>query len=197
MGQYYRVVIGDDKVTGKDGIKVYDVNVKNKEWTGMKLMEHSWWNNELLCAVGNLILDNPIRIAWVGDYTEKSDLTNLNKHKKPFTTAFVWGARAKVNQFESSDFEFPTKNEYPLYLINHDKKIYVDLNKYYELNNRKGWCINPISLLTATSNDRGGGDYHDGYPDAECCGTWAWDLVELKKDLPSGYIEDEYNFVEE
>lgn len=197
MGQYYRVVVGDDKVAGKNGIKVYDVNLRNDEWNGMKLMEHSWWNNSLLCAVGNLILDNSYRIAWVGDYTEESDLENLNEHKKPFTYAFAWGIRSKASQFEMVGFKFPTENEYPLYLINHDKKIYVDLNKYYELNNREGWCINPIPLLTATSNDRGGGDYHSRYPDAEYCGTWAWDLVELKRNFPSGYTEEEYHFAEE
>ena len=126
-----------------------------------------------------------------------SDLTNLNGHKNPFTYAFVWGKRVKEYNFDMCDFMFPKKNEGPLYLINHDKQDYVDLNQYYENCQRKGWCINPIPLLTATSNDRGGGDYYSNNPDADCCGTWAWDLIEINTSIPEGYTEEEYYFVEE
>ena len=64
MGQYYRPVV---KSTRAENFKVFNRFV-NGEYTMAKLMEHSWWNNDLCCAIGKMLYNKPKQVAWVGDY---------------------------------------------------------------------------------------------------------------------------------
>lgn len=64
--------------------------------------------------------------------------------------------------------------------------------------NWAGYCVNPLPLLTACGNGRGGGDFHNspntvGY---ENVGIWAFDILELSKQRPDGYAEVHYTFIE-
>lgn len=180
MGQYYHVIT---RRNGKN--KVYNRTVDN-EYTMAKLMEHSWWENSFCRALAKTLVDNPTKVCWCGDYAEENECNALG-----FTYDKVW----KTNgcKIKSTDFTLDSVN----YLINNDKKIYLDLKKYKKNCMVDGWCIFPISLLTALGNDRGGGDFHEGNTGYSDVGAWAFDEIYLSNELPDGYTEEEYKFIEE
>lgn len=96
------------------------------------------------------------------------------------------------------------------YLINHSANEYIDLGKFQKEN---GWveswtdrdgqkvsywmAIHPLPLLTACGNNRGGGDYHEQYPDFDLVGIWAFDLIEFASYKPIGFTERIVKFKEE
>ena len=181
MGQYYKVIVRRD---GKD--KVYNRDVDG-EYTMAKLMEHSWWRNDFCCAFAKTLLDKPAKVCWCGDYAEEDECAELG-----FDYNKVWG-RNKDYGIKSTKFTLSDVK----YLINNDKKIYLDLQQYHKVCDKDGWCIFPISLLTALGNDRGGGDYHEGNEGYSDVGAWAFDEIYLSNTLPKGYKEEVYTFWED
>ncbi len=53
-----------------------------------------------------------------------------------------------------------------------------------EMPDKDGWVINPLPLLTACGNGRGGGDYHSQYPDQDKVGIWAGDVLSIEFAVP-------------
>ena len=76
------------------------------------------------------------------------------------------------------------------FLINHDQKVYIDCEKYFEEAQKKSsdsWVVHPLSLLTVVGNGRGGGDYRpNNDEDANAVGSWAWNLIEVCGEIPDG-----------
>lgn len=207
MGQYYRTVYGDSE---GHLINVFDLTIENLpeeleeyKYTGYKLMEHSYWDVIYTNSVSNLLFNNPSRIVWLGDYADDEDLQYLKKlssAKEIFSYRQVWEEFCSgwVSSVEYADFSLNDK-----YLINHDKKLYLDCNKYFKESKSfvsKGYnfVIHPLPLLTAVGNGRGSGDF-DTYAKQgmEYVGLWAWDLIEIREDIPEGYKEVNYRFVED
>ncbi len=186
MGQYYNVIV---RRNGED--KVYNREV-NGEYTMAKLMEHSWWENNFCRALAKTLVDNPAKVCWCGDYAEEDECSELG-----FNYNDVWGEKDGCS-IEGTDFSLSSVK----YLVNNDKRCYVDLEEYYSMCNRPeelqgkmyDRCIFPISLLTALGNGRGGGDYREENDDV---GSWAFDEIYLTNTLPEGYTKEEYCFVEE
>ena len=58
-------------------------------------------------------------------------------------------------------------------------------------------CVHPLPLLTACGNDRGGGDYHEGHPNYNRVGEWAFDLIECTDRKPEGYDKLDIIFTEQ
>ena len=58
-----------------------------------------------------------------------------------------------------------------------------------------GWMIHPLSLLTASGNGRGGGDYR-GH-NKHLVGLWAGDVISSDSKVPQGYEEITPDFREE
>ena len=178
MGQYYKPVLKQDAM-----VTVYDRSIHNSDdWNGAKLMEHSWWDNSFMCAIGSKIYKHSGQVAWVGDYSNCKEYRKLaRKTFKDVSYSKVWGnKRMSEVGIDASDFRFDNK-----FLYNHTKKQYVDLKLYYEKSDADGWCINPLSILTALGNGAGGGDYHGNY--SELAGTWAWDEISIEDVSPSDY----------
>ena len=204
MGQYYHVITED-----KDGNREYfDMQSRKfydsekagspdyNEYNGLKLMEHSYWENPLCEAVALRLVDNPMRVCWVGDYSEPEECENLG-----FTYDEVWNCPdGKYQHYEESKFKMNSVK----YLVNNSKRIYIDLKEYYEASKfEEKWkdetfdmCIFPISLLTALGNDRGMGDYHSDNSDYNIVGTWAFDEIYLTNNLPCEYQKKEVCFKE-
>lgn len=80
------------------------------------------------------------------------------------------------------------------YLCNHNKKKFINLKDYYNDCVYDGWCINPLSLLCAIGNGRGGGDYRG--TDEDFVGTWAWDRISIEDEPPKDYSRSDVNFKE-
>ena len=203
MGQYYKptLISADGKV-----ITLYS----HDYGSGLKLMEHSYIGNEFVNAVLLQIWHKPTRIAWIGDYANDKngdiyeEAISWNQFMRFYKAA--WGARENMHRINPKSRGILTVKNNRRFLVNHDKKSYIDLKEYVELNkwheegeyfrrfkNGRGrkarysydMCINPLPLLTACGNDRGGGDYRGKNPDFDKVGTWAFDHIELTGIRPS------------
>lgn len=183
MGQYYLSVKLDQtkripvaylspsdikfKWTRNDG-KVFYMG------TGVKLMEHSWLKNsfvhsiERLLTPGNDWYKSPI--VWAGDYADQ----------EPGASTNIYGMceeEIKVKRPKK------TLNKKYHYIVNHDKKLYVDKRNVPCVD---GWGIHPLPLLTCEGNGRGGGDYRK---DSDLIGSWARNVISVEDHIPEGYNE--------
>ena len=207
MGQYYSPTL-----VNASGKMVGWLNSHDYEDEGLKLMEHSCMGKLLVNAVCSQIADNPMRIAWIGDYSEEPwDGTEPYQKKisqEEFDSFYkkAWGESQKKYQIHPEPLEGLDRPEdfTGRYLVNHTRKSFVDLGEFQqengwqeERNGEKYWCsIHPLPLLTACGNGRGSGDYHEGYPDWDKCGLWAFDLIEFSTSVPDGYEKETYHFKE-
>lgn len=193
--------------------------------SGMKLMEHSYFGNSFVSAVLSQIQNNPMRVAWIGDYSD--DVTQGKWGDEPYQKIDhrkfkeIFGKIWEQEEQDKSVGKRKIRPESPLafqdvndfvgwYLVNHNQRKFLDLGAYAQKNkwreSCKDWrtgktetwemCVNPLPLLTACGNDRGGGDYYSSHPDFDQVGTWAFDLIEFTELKPEGYEEVHYSFTE-
>lgn len=172
MGQYYKIVT---RKAGKT--TVYNRSIKGVgEYVLAKLLEHSWWETPTCNALAASLVDNPQKVCWCGDYAEPDETKALG-----FDYEQVWGD-------DGNDQELvPAPEGFSLdsldFLVNKDKKLFVDLKQYKaDSTDKDGWCIFPLSILASLGNGRGGGDY-DG-SDMELVGSWAFDTVYFSNRTP-------------
>lgn len=187
MGQYYKtVIIREGGDCNKDIITV-DTDCKFKEYHGLKLMEHSYLNNEWTDAIAHFIYRNKVRMAHVGDYANEYPQYQLayneNVKTEPLDISDNYNSEGKLIEFDYSN----------KFLINWDKKEYINFN-HWKVNNKASWdedtYICPMTILTALGNGRGGGDYYSSFPHAEDVGCWAWDCISIEDQVPEGYVEE-------
>lgn len=170
-------------ITIKNGVtKRYESNY------GLKLMETSWFLNGFVNGVMNT-LKTPHLVAWVGDYAVEEE-----------SGAFSYdGVEENISSKTNGFFK---------YLVNHTKRQFLDLTKYYNrccniskrVNDECFMVPHPLPLLTAIGNDRGGGDFHSGLIGYDMVGYWAKDLIQLVdygKLKKLNYNEFEVVFLEE
>ena len=207
MGQYYHPTMIDQE----GNISWINTHAYGN---GLKLMEHSYIGNSVMNAVFSQIKDHPLRVAWMGDYSneQEGDAYENKLMWEAFLRIYdaVYGDDMEQHliQPEPMDFDLESKG---WYLVNHTQRQYISMdacmarNKWKE--SWKNWqtgeteeydmCIHPLSLLTACGNDRGCGDYHAEFPDYNKVGTWAFDLIELTQKKPVKYQEVMYSFTEQ
>lgn len=168
MGQYYKPINIDDNQW------LYSHDYGN----GLKLMEHSWIGNNFVGAVMALMTEGGNwfrkRIVWAGDYYGN------NTDEVPY-----WKQVEKTHPIRPSACMDETTQKKAI-LINHTKKLYV---RYDELLTTKKcgneWIINPLPLLTACGNGRGGGDYYrHASSDIDKVGKWAGDVLSIEFTVP-------------
>lgn len=155
-------------------------------FNGLKLTEHSWIGNTFMDGVLEAIEDRPARVAWVGDYAaESEDYTTLYT---PAVYDKMWGE----HELKDQPFKRVPEKHKDGYLINHSTYQYIDLEKYYEEGSKDGWCVHPLSLLTAIGNGRGGGDYarwNKPLLNQDMVGIWAMDIISYSHTAPEDYLE--------
>ena len=195
MGQYYSLVI---KRKDQEPCELCYDGFKSGH-QGLKLTEHSWIGNEWMDAMSHLIYKCPSRIIHYGDYTEDADFEDLNPESMKVWKESI-GDEFPVfniqNLYENlgnpNTIEFDYKGKY---LCNHDQMCYIDMSEYMNNNKDKdGWVLNPLALLTAVGNGKGGGDYRG--PNQEDLATWVWDEVSIEDTIPEGYDKEEYTFLD-
>jgi hypothetical protein len=220
MGQYYKPILMGKRYGVQGWLYSHDYD------NGLKLMEHSYMGNNFVNAVLRKIDHQPMRVAWMGDYADEPYPEDSDQDREPYQRKLpkaqfkrIWrsvydGAERKqtarkIHPEPLEGFDGPEDFD-GWYLINHTQKAYVDLGKYQRMN---GWtekwrdrygmmhecwsAIHPLPLLTACGNDRGGGDYHEQYPDYDKVGIWAFDLIEFANYKPVGFTERVVNFTEQ
>ena len=209
MGQYYMpTLIAEDGTVSTLYSHQYD--------NGLKLMEHSYIGNKFVNAVLTQLWKHPMKVAWIGDYSndEYGDPYEVKLPHEEFMRYYgiAWGK-------DEQDYRIHPKARCVVglkssaFLVNHTQKCYIDLAEYIRQNKwttagswnngvldpNDTWemCINPLPLLTACGNGRGGGDYHECYPDYDKVGIWAFDLIECTDVRPEGYEKYEPCFTEQ
>lgn len=184
MGQYYKIITRKSNKT-----TVYDRSIKGDgDYVCAKLLEHSWWENSTCKAVAASLVDNPTKLCWCGDYAEPDETETLG-----FDFEQVWGEDCNDQQLDPAPDGFSLDNVN--FLVNKDKKLFVDLKQYKADSVKDGWCIFPLSILTALGNGRGGGDYEGS--DMDKVGSWAFDSVYFtNKTPPKSFKKLEVSFKE-
>lgn len=197
MGQYYiPILISEDGSIRTLYSHEYD--------NGLKLMEHSYIGNDFVNAVLTEIWRSPARVAWIGDYSDDvcGDLYEKKLPREDFMRyyAAAWCKGREALRIHPEPRNILTMRIKRRYLMNHTQKIYIHIGEYIAANRwteQGAWkngrydpfatydmCINPLPLLTACGNNRGGGDYRSGHPGFDQVGSWAFDLIECTDRLP-------------
>jgi hypothetical protein len=167
---------------------------------GLKLMEHSYIGNTLTDVVAALITVEPKRLVWLGDYGEFADCKNKNITEQQFNKVRhqIWKKRTAplLKGIKTID-GLMTKG----FLLNYTKMEYIDLAAY--CHKVRGWdyMINPLPLLTAVGNGKGGGDYwRKNTTSYNKVGTWAFDVIqywpEATKETLKGFKQIRFAFTE-
>ncbi len=200
MGQYYRAVLGCKDAKSNKDLKVFSsFDVQNKDGKDIgscqKLMEHGWLGNRYCRCIEKQIYKNPMRVAWVGDYAEDSDFEEIKENYGfDYTPSVedIWGENVETPiQIYEGRFTVNKK-----FLVNHSFKEYIDIAEYIKRStDNEGWQVNPLVVLTAIGNGRGGGDYYgpDGIEDV---GIWAWSVLSFENKAPEGFSEYSPTFME-
>jgi hypothetical protein len=193
MGQYYKP-INTDKIQflyshdykyefeGRDGNMVQCGN-------GLKLMEHSYIGNNFVGAVERLLLPDGAwykdHIVWCGDYADFFSDSDGNE------IGFNWYTFVGENEDQTKITPFNDKDniidEKFKFILNHDKKQFVDRSKKLTTQWDDDTFINPLPILLADGNGRGGGDYHGD--DMDNVGVWAYDPISIEDNVPKGFTE--------
>ena len=162
-------------------------------FSGLKLMEHSWMENDFVNGVLECIDGNPCVIAWVGDYANEAE--DFVGAYTPSVYGAVWGNDSlPEGPFDS----MPTVHREG-FIVNRSKGLYIDLAEHIKRNSfsprwdeGRVWCIHPLPLLTAIGNGRGGGDYWGSNPCSGMVGAWAMHCIEFTEERPTDCAEVDY-----
>lgn len=224
MGQYYRPVVTMNGKTTIFGNRTALITEEDKSafrrnnysnYHGLKILEHSWWGNDLVKGVVGRLYNRRGRVAWIGDYTEDimEEIVSNDGTKAPMSPIELYSgsvyARTPNGEYarDNRGYKIELENEplpegvkkyrgFVIYnpnftlngkiIINHSLKEYLECDTYRTRSTTDdGWCINPIPLLTSTGGDQGGGDYHRNHIDAAYVGHWAYDEISIKDCTPA------------
>lgn len=208
MGQYYNILTkrkGKYKLFSVQPTEANTQNVRSggmmnfEYFNGQKLMEHSWEHNHITDSILKYIEENPTQVAWVGDYADDFKWETDGEHPNPKELhELAWGEIYEENTFNKMpEYKIPT------YLVNHTKKLYLNMAKYSRKNGtyfttlngkKERYVISPLPLLTVCGNGMGGGDYEG--ENMDLVGSWCFDELETNDARPSDYIEIEVTFKE-
>ena len=175
MGQYYKpMLINPEKKNAEKIIKWW--YSFNYGLNGLKLMEHSYYGNKFVNVVENELINNPQHLVWAGDYAD-------SENDEGWYNLYDFSGEIPDDKDGNTDV---LGEGY--FVVNHTKKQYYDRDEMEKQNFEKRYevSINPLPLLTAEGNGRGGGDYHSDI-NKELVGVWARDLIEETAELPSDY----------
>lgn len=195
MGQYYTPV---EILYLNDGmyfiIYSFSCQVKGLGHNGVKLMEHSWWDNEFLTNFCARLYERSrennkeTHILWLGDCAELDGLSSLEGLSACFArvTRRSWLKQAlqdpnrKEIDIGNTNPDFSLINKF---LVNTTKQEFINCTTYYNCNHDvDDWCIHPLPLLTAVGNGEGGGDYFG--VNNELVGRWAGDALYIDDEEP-------------
>lgn len=176
MGQYYHPVILDaDKKTVLSWMYSHDFG------SGLKLMEHSYLGNDFVGAFESLLVGNPQHVVWAGDYADACPKLKTKVYDRCTD-------KTKISLNKISPQTVDAK-----FIVNHTKKQFIDKSKVPSYNG--GWQIHPLPLMTCEGNGSGGGDFYE--KDLKgLIGSWARDLISVENEVPKGFKEIRFNFIE-
>ena len=190
MGQYYLIANMDKK----------EVLCINGRFPGMKLLEIAYSDTDSIAIV------NQIAEKWrgdtvflVGDYADLSDpeVTYFDELRKWTDKLHVVKSLYHYIHDNFKKVEGDTEDKGYRFLYNHKEKVYIDLlhiPKSREDRLDYDLFINPLPLLIAMGNGRGGGDYGN-YENEHLVGSWCDSIasVEITKEPKDELGYEEYH----
>jgi len=184
MGQYYHPI----NIDTQEFIYSHDFG------NGLKLMEHSYMQNNFVQAVVKLLSPkgqwHKSRFVWAGDYMDGALFCpegTPKKDKDNYDITLYSIVEKNVVEENSTAF-LETLPKAGSYLTNHTKKICLNLKKEDAEGvkwDEEAWTIHPLPLLTCSGNGRGGGDYHGNH--MGIVGCWAGDVISVEYKKIDGY----------
>ena len=210
MGQYYKLI----NIDKKEYIDPGDFG------QGLKLMEHSYTDNEYTNALLYLLKDRwkGDRVYEVGDYAVADDedepfyatlLTvqeefNIKPDLDESCTLYAYATK----HFKNISGQIKSKSKHVKrlrYIYNTETCEYIDLQDgpiqwvYYDFETDKLYTarIFPLTLLLAMGNKRGGGDYYSKASD-DLVGSWcaSAQYLEIDSVLRADYVPFSPDFTE-
>ncbi|PJI06559.1 MULTISPECIES: hypothetical protein [Clostridium] len=180
MGQYFIAV----NISKGEFLEPHDYD------SFSKLMEHSYRPNDFMCAVEGLLQPNGTwykdKVVWAGDYSENG-LYTPEGYKGNLYDCASDGMFKKIKPKSAAHLSE--------YLLNHNKKQFINMETLPSYDD--GWIIHPLSLLTATGNGQGGGDFYTSDKKMlSYVGTWAGNSISAEDSVPADYEEIKPDFVE-
>ena len=165
MGAYYMGTI----ITDNEAKRYCTHSTGN----GLKLMEHSYLENNYCKHIVSLLKDNPQKLIWLCDYHEPDDITKC-----------TWNNTEEVEKYDVLDLF--KDNKY--YIYNHTKKLYIDVKrllKLYEDSENSSWSIHPLPILcNSDTGSQGGGDMHR---EESRRASWCEDIISSSEQLVDGF----------
>ena len=203
MGQYYKlVVLNTHKKSAKNAEKIKAYMMSWDFDQGAKLMEFSWIGNHfveylesLINKENGLFAGYPVVVA--GDYADEEPNTYKKEKLNIYQLCEEFGEKLTPEWFAKNNIE----HKHYRYVINEDKKVFIDTQRMKSCGTTEwqggkiNWQVNPLTLLLADGNGRGGGDYHKEHREV---GAWRRNVVVTSDNRPDEkeYREVFYNFYE-
>lgn len=209
MGQCYRLAVLNDKRRNAKNSKKIACALSSYDYeNGAKLMEFSYIGNWFVSTFEELINQEHGKYAGLpvvccGDYAdEECHKLNANsiRHMGGDSVDVQYDEGDKPTLYTLAQYYIqshretrPTESNHYRYIINLDKKIFVDTDKVKA--DYDGFHIHPLPLLISEGNGLGGGDYY-----GKCMryvGTWARNRVVVSDNRPDeSFSERVYHFKE-
>ena len=189
MGQYFKLIILNDarkNASNKNKIFKFLHGACNGVGIG-KLSEFSYIENWAVNAFLSE-LKTPRRIVCAGDYADNEYRSKVNLYELCENHGMEIDFDKVSNKVKNHTFR---------YIINEDKKVYLDLNENLELAKSENECVyHPLPILISEGNGLGMGDYKG--VSMQYVGTWARDLIRVSGKKPSDkkYKKETYIFFE-
>ena len=181
MGQYFKAV-------NIDNLDYVDPHTYQN---GAKIMEHSYVDNNYVSAVEFLLIETENkcgkwarkRIIWAGDYADET--VELIDHENKKHKMNYWQITEQCGVPLQNLIEKIGKNY--KYIINWDKKEYVDKTKGPKINSM-GWRLHPLPLLTCDNTE---GMYLGDNPHL---GAWYKNSISVSDKFPKTFKQLLPNF---
>lgn len=205
MGQYYNLVTiarkknphykdsRDAEIYAQRTLRILSPSDYNDT---LKLFEIAYFNGEFSKIVASQAVRThknwlPPRMAVIGDYAEIADApqdTSGNTETPTYdeeAASMILNRTMWADRFRYTKGVDRIRSPAAWIALNHDKKEYVRL----DVCKAGKWTrADPLILLLAVGNGRGGGDYSGEYIDD--VGAWAFDHIEVINEcepIPDGY----------
>ena len=177
MGQVFYFSLYDDNQN-----KYFNVHPFFFKLGELAYNEHSLWG---------YIKNNPLRVGYIGDENER-----FAKGEYSDVDGYDYGVASEKTLYQSDcagiiefNSNFPEVT-WAGYLVNHTRKMYVDVAKYYEISKINESCIDPLVVLTASNG--AATLFWDGFSDNSAyslLGYWFSNIVEWTDDRPENFNE--------
>lgn len=194
MGQYYSPV----------NIETLEYLYSHDYDNGLKLMEHSYIENNFMNVIENLLSPEgnwyKAPIVWAGDYADEARflpaqaeehvLRNYNLYE--YSNNQGTNIKPSIGSDENEEIDNMQEKDTTLrFICNWTTKQFVDLDECP--GSSFDMYVHPLSLLTCDGNGRGGGDFRGAN---RYTGAWAGHRISMERYVPAGFARLKPDFKE-